>query len=100
MKNNNEYEFEVENTGSLNTYYVRVRYSTTTEYALKFPIKGKWSLPTYDWASMRFLQEDQAEKFINTRFQKDFNRTYIYEIWYIRPDGQHIKIRELKYKGE
>lgn len=85
--------------GSLNTYYIKVRYKNgQIEYALKHPIDERWSGIDYFAASICFLTEEYARNYINTRYQKDFNQEYIYEIWYIDEDGNHNKVDEVKYQ--
>lgn len=87
--------------GSLNTYYVKVKYKDgTTEYALKHPINNRWSCYKYWSAYVSFLTEEYARGYINIRYRKEFNREYIYEIWYINEEGNHSKVDEVKYQPE
>lgn len=87
--------------GSLNTYYIKVKYpDNKKEYALKHPIKNRWSCYKYWSAYVSFSTKEQAETYINTRYKKEFNRNYVYEIWYIDETGNHSKVNELKYESE
>ena len=87
--------------GSLNTYYIKVRYpDNKKEYALKHPIENRWSCYRYWSAYVSFSTKEQAETYINTRYKKEFNRNYVYEIWYIDETGNHNKINELKYEPQ
>lgn len=87
--------------GSLNTYYIKVKYKNgTIEYALKYPINNRWSCNRYWSAYISFLTESAARDYINIRYKKAFNRSYIYEIWYINEEGNHTKIDEILYKEE
>ena len=84
--------------GSLNTYYIKVKYKNgRIEYALKHPIDERWSGIDYFAASICFMTEEYARNYISTRYEKDFNQEYIYEIWHIDEDGKHTKIDEIKY---
>jgi len=87
--------------GSLNTYYIKVHYKDDTiEYALKHPIDNRWSCNKYWSAYVSFSTKDNAIDYINTRYKKEFNRDYIYEIWQVNEDGNNIKLDEISYKTE
>ena len=87
--------------GSLNTYYIKVKYKNDViEYALKHPIDTKWSGLDYWAASICFLKEESARNYIETRYKKDFNQEYIYEIWHIDDEGNRSKVDEIKYQPE
>lgn len=87
--------------GSLNTYYIKVKYPDgAKEYALKSPIGNRWSCYKYWSAYVAFMTKEQATTYIRQRYKKDFNRSYIYEIWAIDENGVHTKIEDVSYQEE
>lgn len=87
--------------GSLDTYYVKVRYKNgTVEYALKHPIEDKWSSDCYWAASVCFLEKESAYEYVKARYKKPFNQEYVYELWYIDENGKHSEIDKLHYQNK
>ena len=97
-----KFEVVINYLGSLDTTYMKVHYTKTDEieYVLKHPVDNRWSTNHY-WATIEsFSTVNMAKGYIKHRYEKDFNRSYIYEIWQIDGEGNHCKIEEVEYQSE
>lgn len=71
---------------SIGRYYITVKYpeAEKPEFALLSPREdGKWSSDKY-WAKLSsFETEDECLTYIKKRYEKEFNQSYIYSIFYV-----------------
>lgn len=70
---------------SIGMYFIRVKYTEgNEEIALVSPEEGeKWTTREYWSEKCTFKTEDECKEYINKRYEKEFNRSYIYSIYYV-----------------
>lgn len=85
-------------TTPVERYYIKVKYPNgKIEYANRIVKDKKWSNPIYNAKFMNFVSINTATSYIQQRYSKPFNQSYVYEVWFIDKNGQHQKISEAKY---
>lgn len=70
---------------SVGMYYIKVKYAEgAEEIALVSPEEGeKWSTRDYWAEKCAFKTEEACTEYIKKRYEKEFNRSYIYSIYYV-----------------
>jgi len=70
--------------GSINMYYIVVTYpNNQKEFAIISPKSGeRWTTLQYLSRRCAFKTKEVCEQYIKTRYKKEYNREYIYSIYY------------------
>ena len=70
---------------SVGMYYIKVKYAEgTEEIALVSPEEGeKWSTRDYWAEKCAFKTEEACTEYIKKRYEKEFNQSHIYSIYYV-----------------
>ena len=85
---------------SVGMYYIKVKYSDgAEEVALKSPEEGeKWTTKEYWAEKCAFKSEEDCKEYINKRYEKAFNRPYIYSIYFVESTSSVKLVHRYTYE--
>ena len=85
--------------GSVGMYYIKVKYpDETKEIALVSPEEGeKWTTREYWSDKCAFKTEEECLTYIKKRYEKEFNRSYIYSVYYVESMSSVKLVHEYTY---
>ena len=84
---------------SVGMYYIKVKYpDETKEIALVSPEEGeKWTTREYWSEKCAFKTEEDCKEYIKKRYEKEFNRSYIYSVYYVESTSSVKLVHEYTY---
>lgn len=84
---------------SIGMYYIKVQYPNgNKEIALISPEEGeKWTTTEYWAGKCAFKTKEDCKEYIKKRYEKEFNRSYIYSVWYVESMSSVKLVHEYTY---
>lgn len=85
---------------SVGMYYIKVKYSDgAEEIALISPEEGeRWTTKEYWAEKCAFKSEEDCKAYINKRYEKAFNRSYIYSVYFVESTSSVKLVHRYTYE--